>query len=101
MATAVSPELVLLSEPLELLSESDDDDESEPEDEEESESEELELELSCLRLLRGAGAPSCLGWSSGNTSLGSRNFGRNCTYGDTLFCCITPRSCLLLVSQTW
>lgn len=51
----VSPELVLLSEPLELLSEPDDDDDDEESDEEESESD--ELELSCLRLFRGAGAP--------------------------------------------
>ena len=77
--TAVSPELVSLSEPPELLSESEDD-ESESEDEEESESD--ELELSCLRLLRGAEALSFVGWSSAITSLGSINFGRNCTYGD-------------------
>ena len=57
--TVISPELVLLSEPLELLLESDDDDESESEDEEESESD--ELELSCLRLFRGAEALCSLG----------------------------------------
>lgn len=57
----ISPELVLLSEPLELSSESadDDDDASESEDEEESESD--ELELSCRRLLRGTEAPCSLG----------------------------------------
>ena len=56
----VSPELELLSEPLELLSESDDDeDDDEESDDEESESD--ELELSCLRLFRGAGAPCSLG----------------------------------------
>ena len=47
--SVISPELVLLSEPLELLSESDDDDEPESEDEEESD----ELVLSRLRLFRG------------------------------------------------
>ena len=73
LGTAVAPELVLLSEPVELLSESDED-ESESEDEEESD----ELELSCLRLLRGAAAPCSLGWSSSRTSLGSMNLGRNC-----------------------
>lgn len=76
---AVSPELVLLSEPLELLSESDED-ESESEDEEESD----ELELFCLRLFRGAAAPCSLGCSSASTSLGSMNFGRNCIHETTL-----------------
>lgn len=76
------PELVSLSEPPELLSESEDD-ESESEDEEESESD--ELELSCLRLLRGAEALSFLGWSSASTSLGSINFGRNLGFRS---CCV-------------
>lgn len=74
------PELVLLSEPLELLSECDEE-ESESEDEEESD----ELELFCLRLFRGAAAPCSLGCSSASTSLGSMNFGRNLGFRS---CCV-------------
>lgn len=57
-----------------LLSESEEEEELE-----ESESDELlELSSSCLRLLRVAfcALASC---SSGKTSVGSKNFGRNCT----------------------
>lgn len=69
------PELVLPSELLDPLSESED--ESESEDDELSESDELD-ELSCLRLLRGPTAGfACTVWSSGSTSVGSMNFGRS------------------------